>query len=322
MKRTGLHRIILVFLIVPSIILSQEMPLKGYRLEDEDVVFTFDRRDYEKITHENSGQLLDFKDLDIENVVVSGEFNNWSMKQWRMTKIDNNIYELRKHLNDFSDAFSWEFKYVINNAYWAEPSKYDPNIAKATKNGYRLRGIYNLKMYLAYPDKHGNAHFKLNGFNNAKKVIVAGSFNKWNETLFKMQKANDGWELTLKIKPGVYDYRFIVDGKWIEDPHNNKRVENEFGEYNSVIDIKKPITFYFPNHLKARQVILSGSFNHWSEDELKMTKINTGWQYTIRLSGGKHHYKFIVDGEWVVDPENPVMEYDGDGHINSVYMVR
>ena len=32
--------------------------------------------------------------------------------------------------------------------------------------------------------------------------------------------------------------------------------------------------------------------------------------------------KFIVDGEWLVDPNNTVKEYDGEGHVNSVVMVK
>lgn len=322
MKSINLHITLLIVFLTPLLLVSQETQLKGYRLEGDEVVFTFDKRDYEKATDDNSNVKIDFKDLDIENVVVSGEFNNWSMKKWRMQKIDENVYELRKHLADFSDAFSWEFKYVINNIYWAEPSRKDPNIAKATKYGMKLRGVYNLKMYLAYPDTNGNACFKLKGYEHAKKVIVAGSFNKWDESLFKMQKVEGGWELILNINPGKYAYRFIVDGQWMEDPHNPNKIENEFGEYNSVIDIKKEITFFLPNHTNANKVILAGSFNDWSEDSCKMTKTDEGWLYTIRLSGGKHHYKFIVDGEWFVDPENPVKEYDGNGHINSVYMVR
>ena len=53
-----------------------------------------------------------------------------------------------------------------------------------------------------------------------------------------------------------------------------------------------------------------------------MTKIDDCWVYNISLSGGKHHYKFIVDGEWITDPTNSVKEYDDDGNINSVCMVR
>ena len=137
-----------------------------------------------------------------------------------------------------------------------------------------------------------------------------------------MIKVDDGWELTLQINPGEYQYRFIVDGNWMEDPNNPNKTPNEFGEYNSVLDIKKEITFFLYDHADAQNVILSGSFNNWNEHDLKMTKTEEGWTYTIPLSGGKHHYKFIVDGNWMLDPENPVKEYDQSSHINSVYMVR
>ncbi|TMM28695.1 hypothetical protein FDT66_13800 [Polaribacter aestuariivivens] len=35
-----------------------------------------------------------------------------------------------------------------------------------------------------------------------------------------------------------------------------------------------------------------------------------------------YHYKFIVDGSWELDPNNSIKEYDGNGHINSVIMVK
>ncbi len=56
------------------------------------------------------------------------------------------------------------------------------------------------------------------------------------------------------------------------------------------------------------EVILTGSFNNWDEQQLKMKKTDSGWSKTLILPGGKHHYKFIVDGEWKVDPENTVMK--------------
>ncbi len=295
---------------------------KGYKIQGDSVVFTFDVRDYSKFTLEHTGQIHDFDDFNIESVAVSGEFNLWSREHWKMKKVGGFVYELKKHIDDFTEEFSWEFKFVVNNAYWAEPSKHDPNVSKAIKNGVKLRNIYNLKMYTAYPKEDGNAYFKLNGYKDAKRVILAGSFNKWDESRFKMNKVNDGWELTLKIRPGMYQYRFIVDGHWIEDPNNPFKVQNEFHEYNSVIDIKKFTTFKLRGYTHAKNVILAGSFNDWNEHEFVMHKKEYGWKYVIPLSGGKHHYKFIVDGKWIVDPNNSVKEYDGDGHVNSVCMVK
>ncbi|SFZ91768.1 Glycogen recognition site of AMP-activated protein kinase [Flaviramulus basaltis] len=322
MKHIIPHIIYLFFIFISLNTFAQKNAFKGYKIENDTVVFTFDARDYSKFTKEFTGQTLDFNDFDIENVVVSGEFNLWSRDNWKMKRIDEFIYELRKSINDFTDEFSWEFKFVINNSFWAEPSKNDPNVSKAINNGQKLRGVYNLKMYTAYPDKNGNASFKLKGYKDAKKVVLAGSFNKWDETLFKMNKTESGWELTLQMKPDVYQYRFIVDGHWMEDPDNSHKTRNEFDEYNSVIDIKEYTAFKLRGYTNAHKVILSGSFNNWNENKLVMEKTDYGWKYVIPLTGGKHHYKFIVDGQWIVDPNNSIKEYDGDGNVNSVCMVK
>ncbi len=296
---------------------------KGYVIDGDDVVFAFHRADYNEGSDDTFGGRVAFDDLNIENVVVSGEFNNWSKHRWNMTKIDKDTYELRKPLSKFSNAFSWEFKFIVNNQYWAEPDKNDPNIASAKENGRPLH-VYNLKMFTgAYPDSTGNVRFRLRGFEDAKKVIVAGSFNKWNEQLFKMYKIENGWELKLQMKSGEYEYRFIVDGQWMEDPTNPDKVLNEFGEYNSHINIGKYVIFLLKGHQNANKVVLAGSFNDWDENEFQMKKTeNEHWSYRLPLSAGKHHYKFIVDGNWMLDPANTVKEDDGMGNVNSVYMVK
>lgn len=297
---------------------------KGYRFEGNDVVFTFHKSDYEKFTDDNSYEYIKFEDLTIDNVVVAGEFNNWSMYDWKMNKVNESTYELRKHINDFKDEFTWEFKFVINNQYWAEPSEFDPNIKLAQKKGTNLN-VYNLKMdtKAAIPDSKGNVRFRLRGFEDARTVIVAGSFNKWNEKDFEMYKIENGWEIKLDIKPGEYEYRFIVDGNWMEDPSNPSKVTNEFGEYNSYLNVGKYVTFLLKGYKKADRIILAGSFNDWNEEAIEMEKgDNNHWKVRLPLPAGKHYYKFIVDGKWMLDPENPIREYDGKGNINSVFMVK
>ena len=305
-----------------SLSFSQNDEIKGYRIDGNDVVFTFDKNDYEKATKDNFGDVIDFDDLDIKNVVVSGEFNNWSKNKWQMTKISDNKYELRKHLSDFTDDFSWEFKFVINNTYWAEPSKDIKNKVDAKdRNGSQLH-VYNLRMFTAKPDENGNSCFKLNGFKNAKKVVLSGTFNRWDENVFRMNKTPDGWELTLQLKPGDYEYKFIVDGNWMEDPNNPAKKTNEYNGYNSLISIKVPFTFLLKGYENAKEILLAGDFTDWADNAIKMKKTTTGWTCTTLLSGGKHHYKFIVDGNWMLDPNNSVQEYDGKGNVNSVCMVR
>ena len=57
------------------LVLAQQ---KGYRIEGDEVVFTFDRKDYALAREDGFGEVVGFDDLDINSVAVAGEFNNWS----------------------------------------------------------------------------------------------------------------------------------------------------------------------------------------------------------------------------------------------------
>lgn len=53
----------------------------------------------------------------------------------------------------------------------------------------------------------------------------------------------------------------------------------------------------------AREVYLAGDFNDWSFNGLPMVRDEKGvWRVRVRLSSGRHEYRFIVDGEWRNDP--------------------
>jgi chromosome partitioning protein len=73
----------------------------------------------------------------------------------------------------------------------------------------------------------------------AQSVYVTGSFNDWSlDESCRMKEANGRWEVNVTLKPGVYKYQFIVDGKWREDPVNPWQERNSFGDVNSLIEVK------------------------------------------------------------------------------------
>ncbi len=183
---------------------------------------------------------------------------------------------------------------------------------------------YDLKKpeKVTQPDEKGNVLFRLKGYTNRKKVILSGTFNHWDEQVQAMEKKADGWELRLTLKPGVYEYKFIADGEWMHDPTNPHTKTNEHQTLNSVLYVTKPVRFTLPGYTDAKQVIISGSFNLWNTTALPMTRTATGWTLEVPLTGGKHLYKFIVDGNWLLDPANKHVETTWDGHENSVVMVR
>jgi 1,4-alpha-glucan branching enzyme len=75
-------------------------------------------------------------------------------------------------------------------------------------------------------------------FEQASQVMIAGDFNGWNPVSpLQMVRAGD-WRVKLPLAPGRYRYRFIVDGKWMTDPHNTYVEANQFGELNNVVEVE------------------------------------------------------------------------------------
>ncbi len=56
----------------------------------------------------------------------------------------------------------------------------------------------------------------------------------------------------------------------------------------------------------AGSVAIAGEFNNWNTGATLMEKKEGVWTVTVELPPGKHEYKFVVDGQWMADPDNPV----------------
>jgi len=73
-----------------------------------------------------------------------------------------------------------------------------------------------------------------------KKVCLAGDFNGWDPSAKKMAfKARAGiYTASVKLAPGTYQYKFVIDGAWCADPENVNAVPNDQGTFNSVVTVK------------------------------------------------------------------------------------
>jgi hypothetical protein len=76
-------------------------------------------------------------------------------------------------------------------------------------------------------------------FRDARTVALAGDFNKWDRKALVLQKDENGkWYIELTLKPGCYQYQFIVNGtQWTPDPQNPVKIDDGFGGINSGIEI-------------------------------------------------------------------------------------
>ena len=86
---------------------------------------------------------------------------------------------------------------------------------------------------------------------SAKVVQLAGNWpeNNWlagqaqiGSFIVGQMKDEDGdgvWERVEKLPSGRYQYKFVIDRvNWKEDPNNPNRVDDGFGGFNSLVDVR------------------------------------------------------------------------------------
>lgn len=74
----------------------------------------------------------------------------------------------------------------------------------------------------------------------AKEVSVLGCFNEWNEEkAVKLKKLKNGtFRGTVDLeKDESYEFRYLVDGAFVNDEHADAYVTNEFGGENAVMNL-------------------------------------------------------------------------------------
>lgn len=77
----------------------------------------------------------------------------------------------------------------------------------------------------------------------------------------------------------------------------------------------------------ARDVRIAGDFNGWVPDRGVLSHIDSDggartWTKILALEPGTYEYRYVVDGEWQPDPENPDAVLGPGGARHSVLVVR
>jgi 5'-AMP-activated protein kinase regulatory beta subunit len=82
------------------------------------------------------------------------------------------------------------------------------------------------------------------GSHGGEHVEVEGSFDNWS-TRQPLQRTGRDFTVIKLLPPGVYQYKFIVDGDWKYDP-NQPAMFDEIGNVNNVIEVQE----YVPENLE------------------------------------------------------------------------
>jgi serine protease AprX len=76
--------------------------------------------------------------------------------------------------------------------------------------------------------------------NRAGRVALIGSFNGWDPHGYELRSRSPGlWQISIPVLPaGSYVYKFLVDKDWVHDPENLRRVEDGYGGFSSILEVK------------------------------------------------------------------------------------
>lgn len=68
-----------------------------------------------------------------------------------------------------------------------------------------------------------------------KSVQLTGQINDWNPAATPLSFDGSVFKATMMLNPGKYHYQVVVDGKWMLDPANPVKEDNNMGGFNSVL---------------------------------------------------------------------------------------
>jgi len=72
-----------------------------------------------------------------------------------------------------------------------------------------------------------------------KYVKVIGDFNNWVPQNLQLTESRGRpvWRKSFLLRPGHYQYKYLIDGHWMSDPANDKTINDFFGGANSIIKV-------------------------------------------------------------------------------------
>ena len=237
------------------------------------------------------------KDIGLHSLMSSGKDDSLILAGWMIDRKDPQRYSISKPLQSGDPGAT---KKII---FTPVPTPEDWRIIGGNKVVY---GANSFRDGNGFKKENGITIFRLNGFQQAKKVRLAGNFTNWQHGAFPMERSGGGWTVPVNLPPGQYFYKFIVnDDDWMTDPANELSENDGKGNENSVYYVTNR-NFHLNNHLEAKQVSLTGNFSNWAGSRLPLHRAGNGWDIDMYLQPGTWTYSFIVDGKAVRNDGDPV----------------
>lgn len=102
-----------------------------------------------------------------------------------------------------------------------------------------------------------------------------------------------------------------------------EEIEEKLEEIYGVLQTANGVEFRI-DAPDANEVRLAADFNNWKPEDTRL--VNAGdnglFNVTLDLEPGRYRYRYVIDGEWVKDPNNTYVESNPYGELNSIVEVQ
>ncbi|XVF44150.1 hypothetical protein PTKIN_Ptkin02bG0097900 [Pterospermum kingtungense] len=183
----------------------------------------------------------------------------------------------------------------------------------------RLERERNKNLGFGFREKGDNTFSQSNDYEEVSLVEASMDAGDGSST-DNLRKLSDAWEFEeneimnaqdklrsirgrLVVLEGKMALAVIDTQKTVEE--KQKRIDNA----HRALQLLRTACIVWPN--SASEVLLAGSFDGWATKR-EMERSSTGvFSLCLKLYPGKYEIKFIVDGQWTIDPLRPIVSNNG-----------
>lgn len=204
------------------------------------LIWLLDWQSYASSTKiDRRGILFTYRDLKANTVSIAGNFSGWN--RISMERNNYGIFYIVVPIRELEEGERpnvYTYRFNVDGIWTHDPLQ----MSKEDGTGGRMSIFYldkDLPNRLAgprvLPEKrpselrlvefavHESKLLSRTRLNRIENVSIVGDFNRWNPESDLLSRGNDGvYRIRLKLLPGHYMYRIVVDGRWILDPLNQE----------------------------------------------------------------------------------------------------
>jgi len=145
----------------------------------------------------------------------------------------------------------------------------------------------------------------------ASKVSVKGSWDQWVEHYELEDFGENFFSMQIPVDYGLHQFKYFVDGEWKLQEGATNIMHNEVGNYNHILyvggDYKQRISLDWEGDEENVMIVMQPA---WDNPIPMVHRDGISFLF-LELPLGVYQYKYIVNGNWVHNPNKPQQNEDG-----------